>query len=39
MGYRKYLIGSHVIFFRFKPGDMLDVVSILNQRMDVSAHL
>jgi toxin ParE1/3/4 len=39
MGYRKYLIGSHVIFFRCKVDDVVEVVRILNQRMDVSAHL
>ncbi len=38
-GYRKLLIGSHVIFFRCSADDTVDVVRILNQRMDVSAHL
>lgn len=38
-GYRKYLIGSHVIFFRCKTGDVVEVVRILSQRMDVPAHL
>ncbi len=38
-GYRKYLIGSHVIFFRCQPSDTVDVVRILNQRKDVPAHL
>ncbi|MBK7314370.1 type II toxin-antitoxin system RelE/ParE family toxin [Candidatus Aalborgicola defluviihabitans] len=38
-GYRKYLIGSHVIFFRCQPFDRVEVVRILNQRMDVPAHL
>ena len=39
MGYRKYLIGSHVIFFRCQPFDRVEVVRILNQRMDVPVHL
>ena len=38
-GYRKYLIGSHVIFFRCQARDTVEVVRILNQRMDVRAHL
>ena len=38
-GYRKYLIGSHVIFFRLQPRDTVEVVRILHQRMDVPAHL
>lgn len=39
MGYRKRLVGSHVIFFRHQPHDTVEVVRILNQRMDVSARL
>ena len=38
-GYRKHLIGSHVIFFRCETRDRVEVVRILNQRMDVPAHL
>ena len=38
-GYRKYLVGSHVIFFRCQARDTVDVVRVLNQRMDVPAHL
>ena len=38
-GYRKHLVGSHVIFFRCPLPGRLEVVRILNQRMDVSAHL
>ncbi|MDH4449270.1 MAG: type II toxin-antitoxin system RelE/ParE family toxin [Rhodoferax sp.] len=38
-GYRKYLVGSHVIFFRCPARDSLEVVRILNQRMDVPLHL
>ena len=39
LGYRKQLAGSHVIFFRCTIHDRVEVVRILNQRMDVSAHL
>jgi toxin ParE1/3/4 len=38
-GYRKHLIGSHVIFFRCQTADRVDVVRILNQRIDVAVHL
>jgi len=38
-GYRKYLIGSHVIFFKCKTRDTVEVLRILNQRMDVPAYL
>ncbi|MCL2345329.1 MAG: type II toxin-antitoxin system RelE/ParE family toxin [Desulfobulbus sp.] len=37
-GYLKYLIGSHVVFFR-DHGDQLEVVRILHGRMDVGRHL
>lgn len=38
-GYRKYLVGSHVIFFRCQNRVSVEVVRILSQRMDVPAHL
>jgi toxin ParE1/3/4 len=38
-GYRKYLVGSHVIFFRCQACDSVEVVRVLNQRMDEPAHL
>jgi toxin ParE1/3/4 len=34
-GYLKYLVGSHVIYFR-ERGDPLEIVRILHGRMDVS---
>jgi toxin ParE1/3/4 len=37
-GYFKYLVGSHVVFYRLVPGGM-DVVRILHQRMDFERHL
>jgi toxin ParE1/3/4 len=33
-GYLKYLVGSHVIYFR-ERGDQLEIVRILHGRMDV----
>jgi toxin ParE1/3/4 len=38
-GYRKQIVGSHLVFFRSNAVGVVDVVRILNQRMDVSAHL
>ena len=37
-GYHKFLVGSHVLFFRL-TGDGIDVVRILHGRMDFGAHL
>jgi toxin ParE1/3/4 len=37
-GYRKHLVGSHVVFFRLQDGD-LHVVRILHQHMDVDGQL
>lgn len=37
-GYRKYPIGSHVLFYR-ALGDCIDVVRILHARMDFEQHL
>ncbi len=38
-GYLKLAAGSHFLFFRIGNGGIIDVVRILHQRMDVSAHL
>jgi toxin ParE1/3/4 len=37
-GYRKYPVGSHVVFYRMRDIG-LDVVRILHQRMDFARHL
>ena len=37
-GYRKYSVGSHVIFFR-AAANGIDIVRILHQRMDFDRHL
>ena len=38
-GYRKEIVGSHLVFFKCQLMDIVNVVRVLNQRMDVSAHL
>jgi len=37
-GYRKYPVGSHVLFYR-ASADGIDVVRVLHQRMDFERHL
>ena len=37
-GYRKQIVGSHLIFFTCKLMRAVDVVRILNQRMAIAAH-
>ena len=37
-GYRKYAIGSHVIFYRLS-GEQVDVIRILHARMDFDQRL
>jgi toxin ParE1/3/4 len=37
-GYRKYLVGSHVLFYRMTPGGV-DIVRVLHGRMDFERHL
>ena len=37
-GYRRYPVGSHVLFYRVREEDVV-VVRILHQRMDVERHL
>jgi toxin ParE1/3/4 len=36
-GYRRQNAGSHVIFFKLKPGH-IEIVRILHQRMDFDEH-
>ena len=38
-GYRKYAVGSHIIFYRLRDADKAEVIRILHQRMDVERHL
>jgi toxin ParE1/3/4 len=37
-GYRKHLVGRHVVFYR-TTGEAIDVVRILHQTMDFERHL
>jgi toxin ParE1/3/4 len=37
-GYRKYRVGSHMIFYRIRGGRIV-IVRILHQRMDFQRHL
>ena len=37
-GYRRYLAGSHLIFFRVVSDD-IEVVRVLHQRMDHEQHM
>ncbi|NTV13307.1 MAG: type II toxin-antitoxin system RelE/ParE family toxin [Desulfobulbaceae bacterium] len=38
-GYRKLLVGRHIIFYRQPTGDSIEIVRILHGRMDVETHL
>jgi toxin ParE1/3/4 len=37
-GYLKFAVGSHLLFYRWEPGQVM-VVRILHQRMDFERHL
>jgi len=38
-GYWKFRVGSHVLFYRMPAVHRLELVRILHQRMDITAHL
>jgi toxin ParE1/3/4 len=38
LGYRKYNVGKHVVFYRLNDG-CLEIVRILHGRMDVKRHI
>ena len=38
-GYRKLLVGSHVLYFRVDERERIVIVRILHQRMDVAKNL
>lgn len=38
-GYLKFNAGSHVIFYRHKSGDLIEIVRILHGRMDIEVRL
>ena len=37
-GYRKLAVGAHFLFYRVGNEGLIEVIRILHQRMDVSAH-
>ncbi len=38
-GYYKYGVGKHLIFYRHKEKDQIEIVRILHGRMDIDQHL
>lgn len=38
-GYRRFAVGSHLLFYRLDKGGVVDVVRILHQRMDFGRHV
>lgn len=38
-GYRKIVVGRHLLFYRIDENDAVDVVRILHQSMDIASHL
>ena len=38
-GYRKLLVGSHVLFFKPNAAGQIVIVRVLHQRMDTNKHL
>ena len=37
-GYRKMKVGSHVVFYRAKTPQIIEIVRVLHGRMDPEAH-
>jgi toxin ParE1/3/4 len=38
-GYRKHLVGSHIIYYRLGISACVEIIRILHQRMDTERHL
>ncbi len=38
-GYHKLAVGSHVLFYRFRDAESIDIIRILHKRMDMPEHL
>lgn len=38
-GYRKFAVGSHVIFYRQRLTDTIEIVRVLHGHMDIEARL
>lgn len=39
VGYRKFPQGSHIIFYRMKNDNLIEIVRILHKSMDYDLHL
>lgn len=39
VGYRKYRVASHIIFYRSKSSSEIKIVRVLHKRMDVNSKL
>jgi toxin ParE1/3/4 len=39
LGYRKHAVGSHTLYYRIGSDDVIDVVRVLDERMDADRHL
>ena len=39
IGYRKYRVTSHIIFYRNKSSSEIEIVRVLHKRMDVNSKL
>ena len=38
-GYRKLKVGRHVIFYRLKQNQLVEIVRVLHEKMDFDTHL
>ncbi|MDO9163944.1 MAG: type II toxin-antitoxin system RelE/ParE family toxin [Methylococcaceae bacterium] len=39
IGYRKYQVGKHIVFYREINSSLIEIVRVLHERMDIEAHL
>jgi toxin ParE1/3/4 len=39
IGYRKYQVGKHIVFYRELDVNMIQIVRVLHERMDIEVHL
>lgn len=39
IGYRKYQVGKHIVFYREITTNLIKIVRILHEKMDIEAHL
>ena len=37
-GYHKFLTGSHVVYYRSKPNEQIEIVRVLHENMDVNTQ-